>query len=342
MPDEQKNIENELPVQPESKKIQETEFPALNKDKIEFYSSLKKAVWATFGSILLLIVTQLMTNCSNQSLENKKRESELIKQALAPGNQQQSEQNLIFLVRAKLIDCKQFDKKPIQEYLNLNAIKSFFNPGKNTTNNDDTIYVNEEDFNNYYVPKGNKDGKKITFTPEEKKCRIIKSLLTATPQSFGNNSSPSNSSLSPNSSSNPLPLSSPSPSPAFSPNPLPPTPPNPLPSSNPSPLPNIPDFPSSNQSKYDQATFLQNQGFRYLLEGNVPNAKSSFQAAFNIYPTLYNIDEINKLLDQVLDQKFVQKDELEIPAIYCQIVSKYSWGMPNEIKVQMKQKGNCK
>lgn len=76
-------------------------------------------------------------------------------------------------------------------------------------------------------------------------------------------------------------------------------------------------------------------GFQELINKNLSLAQEYFNNAYEAYPTYHNVDEINKLIK---DKKKVNNWGKEI---YCPIVNKYYWGMPNEIKIEMKKQGKC-
>ncbi len=131
--------------------------PGLSGDQIEKYSSLTNAIRATALSFLLLAVTQLLSHCSNVQLENQKRESELIKQALAPDNQQ-ADNNLKFLVKSGLINCHSLSGESSLSLLG-KKLKRFF------------LQVNPNQFEEQ----------------EEDKCIILKALKESPPGGFGSN-----------------------------------------------------------------------------------------------------------------------------------------------------------
>jgi hypothetical protein len=77
-------------------------------------------------------------------------------------------------------------------------------------------------------------------------------------------------------------------------------------------------------------------GFQAVLNKDIVNAKDYFQKSYKAYDEYHYVDEINKFIGNKTQIQDWSKD------IYCPILKEFSGGMPNEIKVQMSQKGNCK
>jgi hypothetical protein len=83
------------------------------------------------------------------------------------------------------------------------------------------------------------------------------------------------------------------------------------------------------------ASSLEYRGFQALLSNNLNEAQTAFQLAYKNYPTFHNVDEINKLLKNKKDSVNWDRE------IYCPILKNYVWGMPNDLKQQMKTKAKC-
>lgn len=78
------------------------------------------------------------------------------------------------------------------------------------------------------------------------------------------------------------------------------------------------------------ANDFEERAFGYLLNRNLDNAKVNFEKSYAEYPTLHNVDEINKLLKKH-NSKELTTNENWIK-LYKEIYPKYKWGMSTEIK----------
>lgn len=84
-------------------------------------------------------------------------------------------------------------------------------------------------------------------------------------------------------------------------------------------------------------------GFQAILNGNLAAARQYFEAAYKASPTLHNVDEIyNRLLAPNQIQTYegandAQKSEI-LRGLYRQILDQYSWGMPEDLKQEMKNR----
>ena len=90
------------------------------------------------------------------------------------------------------------------------------------------------------------------------------------------------------------------------------------------------------------ARIAELNGFTKLKDENLQEAKKYFEKAYQLYPTLHNVKEISQLLKTVnlADTKNSvgeRKDEV-LKRIYQNILANYTWGMPNDIKVQLRAK----
>lgn len=84
-------------------------------------------------------------------------------------------------------------------------------------------------------------------------------------------------------------------------------------------------------------------GFQALLSGNLSAARQYFEAAYRTSPTLHNVDEIyHRLLttEQVQDYDNASSDQKQtlLLGLYRQIIDQYSWGMPDDLKQDMKRR----
>lgn len=75
-------------------------------------------------------------------------------------------------------------------------------------------------------------------------------------------------------------------------------------------------------------------GFTHLLDRDVQAATEAFSEAQKIWPDYHNVSEIRSLL--VRQQGALeQRDAAEWEEIYREILTKYSWGMPLEVRDAM-------
>jgi hypothetical protein len=94
------------------------------------------------------------------------------------------------------------------------------------------------------------------------------------------------------------------------------------------------------KSKVDLAVEGERRGFQSLLVGDLAKARQAFAAAFAVYPTYHNVDEItHKVLTPHLLSRYapagpaqrrqLQKDTLGI------VLTSYSWGIPPGLRATM-------
>ncbi len=89
--------------------------------------------------------------------------------------------------------------------------------------------------------------------------------------------------------------------------------------------------------------FKENEinGFRAILEGDLENARRLFEVAYNAYPTYHNVDEIYRRVltqDRVKAYTIGSSNEKQLiqREIMQEIVTNYSWGMPEDLLNEMK------
>ncbi|MBF0227711.1 MAG: adenylate/guanylate cyclase domain-containing protein [Desulfobacterales bacterium] len=76
----------------------------------------------------------------------------------------------------------------------------------------------------------------------------------------------------------------------------------------------------------------EEKGFNYLLEKNINDALYAFSKAEEIWPDYHHVSEIRVLLN---NEKDSDENDNKWKRIFSIIISKYSWGIPSEIKKQM-------
>jgi len=89
--------------------------------------------------------------------------------------------------------------------------------------------------------------------------------------------------------------------------------------------------------------FKENEinGFRAILEGDLENARRLFEVAYNAYPAYHNVDEIYRRVltqDRVKAYTIGSSNEKQLiqREIMQEIVTNYSWGMPEDLLNEMK------
>jgi hypothetical protein len=93
-------------------------------------------------------------------------------------------------------------------------------------------------------------------------------------------------------------------------------------------------------SNRNTAVAQERIGFLSLVEGDLPNAKRAFGAAYRAFPTYHNVDEISH---RVLTGKLVMTYSQAPPAlqqrilkfVLSEILSTYSWGIPRDLLPRM-------
>lgn len=80
---------------------------------------------------------------------------------------------------------------------------------------------------------------------------------------------------------------------------------------------------------------FESRGFQELLNRNIKTALDAFNKAYELYPTLHNVDEIRKLL--ILKQSVLNESTSEEWInVYEIIIDKYSWKIPQNVVEGMK------
>jgi len=84
-------------------------------------------------------------------------------------------------------------------------------------------------------------------------------------------------------------------------------------------------------------------GFQALLAGDLMKARQYFESAYELLPILHNVDEIyNRLLTISQIERYENASNSEqqkiLQDIYRQILDQYSWGMPNDVKQEMRRR----
>jgi len=97
--------------------------------------------------------------------------------------------------------------------------------------------------------------------------------------------------------------------------------------------------PADTQAPGATATDRERQGFRELAARNLDKAKSDFDDAFALFPTLHNVSEIRDLLRQNA-AALKAGDDRAWRELYGQILKKYAWGMPPDVRKQFQTAAN--
>jgi len=93
----------------------------------------------------------------------------------------------------------------------------------------------------------------------------------------------------------------------------------------------------------DQVRQKEISGFRSILKGDLEDARRSFGEVYKVYPNYHNVFEIyTKVLTKDIIKKYnsssaTEKQEIQ-REIMQQILTQYSWGMPQDLLKEMKAK----
>lgn len=82
-------------------------------------------------------------------------------------------------------------------------------------------------------------------------------------------------------------------------------------------------------------------GFEFILDRNIHDAIDSFRMAESTWPEYHNVGEIRRLLEGFLEiLETAPRSEIEAVwlDIYDEILSEYSWGMPEDIRTRFREK----
>jgi capsule polysaccharide export protein KpsE/RkpR len=82
------------------------------------------------------------------------------------------------------------------------------------------------------------------------------------------------------------------------------------------------------------AAAAERAGFEAILNRNVDVAISQFSSARQLWPDYHNVAELEKILRR---KKSSLNNEASWLALETLILQKYSWGMPNDIRVRFKR-----
>lgn len=90
---------------------------------------------------------------------------------------------------------------------------------------------------------------------------------------------------------------------------------------------------STEDSALKKAMKFETEGFDAILKKEYASAKNAFYQSYQLYPTLHNVEEIYKLL--ALNEL---KNEDDWTSFYSKIVEVHSWGMPNDVRNELKRR----
>ena len=93
-----------------------------------------------------------------------------------------------------------------------------------------------------------------------------------------------------------------------------------------------------NESKFQKASKFEIEGFKNLMDENFSASLENFEEAYRIYPEYHNVQEIYNLLRSSINelQDPSSRDQKKMN-VYRDVVEKYSWGIPNNIKEAMQK-----
>ncbi|ALU45370.1 hypothetical protein [Pseudoalteromonas rubra] len=85
-----------------------------------------------------------------------------------------------------------------------------------------------------------------------------------------------------------------------------------------------------------QVDQYERAGFNAILARDVSEALSQFSAAQAIWPDYHNVSEIKRLLSKQKNQ-LQDSQNTAWQAVFDTVLTQYSWGMPDDIRVQFRQ-----
>lgn len=88
------------------------------------------------------------------------------------------------------------------------------------------------------------------------------------------------------------------------------------------------------KSSAQLATEKEREGFLYLRDDKFDDALTSFETAEKAFPTYHNVNEIANLLRK--EKTNFSNPEIK-KSILIRIINEYSWGMPDDIKEQLRK-----
>ena len=89
-------------------------------------------------------------------------------------------------------------------------------------------------------------------------------------------------------------------------------------------------------SSIEQAMLFENKGFSFLIEKDINNAVISFKKSENSYNGFHQVYEIAMYLEKN-KSKLSQKDSELWGEVYLTILTDFSWRMPSDIKLKLKE-----
>lgn len=84
-------------------------------------------------------------------------------------------------------------------------------------------------------------------------------------------------------------------------------------------------------ARSERAGAAERAGFEALLARDADAALRHFDAARGIWPEYHNVAEIGRLLRK-WEERLSSRPQEAWPALYREILTRYSWGMPNDLR----------
>lgn len=79
---------------------------------------------------------------------------------------------------------------------------------------------------------------------------------------------------------------------------------------------------------------LERKGFEAIVARNYSDAIAAFKSAYDLYPEWHNVDEIRQLLDR-RSNTLRSGSEDSWRSLATEVLSKYSWGMPGDLREKL-------
>ena len=98
-------------------------------------------------------------------------------------------------------------------------------------------------------------------------------------------------------------------------------------------------------SEAESAAQLEREGFQAIIAGDLPSARKYFGTAYSLFPTYHQVDEIyRRVLTEDLISAFERGSAADRESLHQQVLralrDDYSWGIPADLKQQIRDEAN--
>ena len=89
-------------------------------------------------------------------------------------------------------------------------------------------------------------------------------------------------------------------------------------------------------SRATRAAAAERAGFEALIDRDIEAAIAAFEVARDIWPDYHNVSEIGRALNR-LEDRLADPDSEAWPRLYREIITRYSWGLPEDIRAEIRK-----